>query len=593
MLQFFSTLFLLLFYSSSALADSAMGYGYPAKYGEKFNYFEYANPNAPKTGTLTLASLSTSFDSFNPFILKGEAASGLELLVFETLMTSSLDEPYSIYGLLADDMTIAQDGLSVTFHLNPLAKFSDGTKVTAKDVKFSFDTLKSTAAHPGYRIFWQNISSADIIDNETVRFNFANNNPELHMIISGLPVFAKHWVGDISFDKLATEKPIGSGPYILEDYQFNKQLRYKKNSDYWANNLNTRKGMFNFNKIIYKYYKDRTIALEAFKAGEFDFISVYSSKSWARDYQGKSFSSGKIIKRTFSHRNNEAIQGFVINSRKPMFSDKRVREALGLAFDFEWANRMLFYNQYTRSYSYFSNSELAATGKPDAKELEILLPYKEQLDAKVFQRVWQPPSTNTPNSLRANLKKAINLLKQAGWKYQNGALRDQKGNAFKFHLMLGSKAFERIAAAFARNLQKIGIKMDYRIIDQALYRGKIQRFDFDMTTMRYGQKQSPGNELMNRWHSSSADIEGSSNHAGIKNPVIDDILQKLINTQDRDELIHYARVIDRILLNEHYIIPQWFIPYHRVAFWDKFQYPDIMPKFYQDKDWVIQYWWKK
>ncbi|MFK5895043.1 MAG: extracellular solute-binding protein [Pseudomonadota bacterium] len=587
--------FLIVYLFLTAIVHSApsAGYGYIPKYVNNFTHFDYVNPDAPLAGKLNLASLSSTFDSFNPFILKGSAADGLEPLVFETLMVSSDDEPYSVYGLLADDISISDDEMSVSFHINDKARFSDGKKVTAEDVKFSFDSLKSKQAHPGYRIFWADIKSATVLSNNTIRFDFSKNNPELHMIISSLPVFPKAWVGDKSFDKVAIEQPVGSGPYILADYQLGKQLVYQKNPDYWAKNLNTRKGMFNFKTIVFKYYKDRTIALEAFKAGEFDFISVYSSKSWARDYRGKRFKSGQIVKNTFKHNNNEAIQGFVFNTRLPIFSDKRVREALTLAFDFEWANRMLFYGQYKRAYSFFSNSELAATGKPSTSELELLEPYRDQLDPKIFQTVWQPPTTTPPDTLRNNLRAAQSLLKSAGWRYQKGILKNAKGKPFVFHLMLSSKAFERIAAVFARNLQKLGIQMDYRIIDQALYRRKLQTFDFEMTTMRYGQKQSPGNELINRWHSSSADVEGSSNHPGIKHPVIDGLLSKLIKTRNREKLINYAKVIDRILLNEHYLIPQWYIAYHRVAYWDKFFWPNTLPKYFNAKNWMIQSWWLK
>ncbi|MFK5984608.1 MAG: extracellular solute-binding protein [Pseudomonadota bacterium] len=585
-------IFLCLLLPELVFSASTIGYGYQPKYAEDFSHFDYVNPQAPIGGRLNLASLSKTFDSFNPFILKGNPASGLEPLVFETLMVSSDDEPYSLYGLLADEIQIAADELSVTFHINDKAFFSDGTKVTTEDVKFSFDTLKSKLAYPGYRIFWADIKSATILPKRKIRFDFAKKNPELHMIIGGLPVFAKAWVGDVAFDKVAIKKPLGSGPYIISDYQLGKSLKYKKNKNYWAKDLNTRKGMFNFETIVFKYYKDRTIALEAFKAGEFDFISVYSSKSWARDYKGKRFSSGQISKSSFTHQNNEAIQGFVFNTRRALFKDKKVREALTLAFDFEWANRMLFYGQYKRAYSFFSNSELAATGKPSEQEIQLLEPYRKQLDPKVFLHVWEPPKTTVPDSLRNNLRQAQALLSSSGWKFKEGALRNNKGRAFVFHLMLGSKAFERIAAAFSRNLEKLGIKMTYRIIDQALYRRKLQAFDFDMTTMRYGQKQSPGNELMNRWHSSSADIEGSSNHAGIKHPVIDALLIELVKTKDRELLINYAKVIDRILLNEHYLVPQWYIAYHRVAYWNIFGWPETLPKYFNAKDWMIQTWWK-
>ena len=592
-LTIFSFMSLAICLSQYVYAAPSAGYGYPPKYGEGFKHFDYVNPNAPKGGTLNLASLAITFDTFNPFILKGDSADGLEALVFESLMVGSEDEPYSIYGLLADDIVVADDGMSVTFHINPNARFSDGSKVTPEDVKFSFDTLKSKQAHPGYRIFWADVKSATVLENNHIRFDFAKQNPELYMLISGLTVFPQKWVGNTAFDKLAIKEPIGSGPYVLKSYNFGKQLVYERNPDYWAKDLNTRKGMFNFDRIVYKYYKDRTIALEAFKAGEFDFMSVYSSKSWAKDYTGKRFNSGEIVKNTFKHQNNEAIQGFVFNTRKSIFKDKKVREAIGLAFDFEWANRMLFYNQYTRAYSYFSNSDLAAKGKPSAEELEILLPYKDQLDPKIFDTVWEPPKTTPPASLRQNLRRAQKLLKEAGWAYKDGALRDANGEAFVFEVMLSSKAFERIAATFARNLEKLGIDMKYRLKDQALYRRKLQTFDFDMTTMRYGQKQSPGNELINRWHSSSADMEGSFNHPGIKHPVVDALLEKLIRTTDRTKLINYARAIDRILLNEQYLIPQWFIAYHRVSYWDKFAWPKQQPKYFNAKSWMIETWWFK
>jgi len=575
------------------MAAPSAGYGYTPKYPENFKHFDYVNPNAPRGGTLTLASLAQTFDSFNPFVLKGVAADGIDDLVLETLMVGSADEPYSIYGLLADDIQVGDDGMSVTFHINDKAKFSDGSPVTPEDVKFSFDTLKSKQAHPGYRIFWADVESATIQPGNHVRFNFSKLNPELYMLISNLTVFPKSWVGDTPFDDLNVEIPIGSGPYVVKSYNFGKQIVYERDPNYWANDLNTRKGTYNFKRIVYKYYKDRTVALEAFKAGEFDFMSVYSSKSWAKDYSGKRFKSGEIVKNTFHHQNNEAIQGFVFNTRKTMFKDKRVREALGLAFDFEWANRMLFYGQYTRSYSFFSNSDLAAKGKPSAEELEILLPYKDQLDPQVFETVWQPPKTTPPSSLRKNLRQAQKLLKEAGWRYKDGALRNTQGEAFEFELMLSSKAFERIAATFARNLRKLGIEMKYRLKDNAVYRRKLETFDFDMTTMRYGQKQSPGNELMSRWHSSSADVEGSQNHPGIKHPVIDALLEKLIRTTDRTKLLNYARAIDRILLNEQYLIPQWFIAYHRVSYWDKFEWPKIIPKYFNAKAWMLETWWFK
>jgi len=331
----------------SVSAAPAQALGYEPKYPPGFGYFDYVNPDAPKGGSLILSSLG-SFDTLNPFTLKGRGAAGLTDLVFETLMAPSLDEPFSQYGLLADDARLADDGLSVTFHINPQARFSDGTPVTADDVKFSFDTLKSKAAHPQYRFYWSDIERAVVVDERTVRFEFAKVNPELHMIAGQIPIFARHWVGDRPFDEVALDKPIASGPYTVAEYDLGKSVTYERNPDYWARDLNSRRGMFNFDTVTFKYYRDSTVALEAFKAGEFEFISVFNSKQWARDYQGPKFEQGLIEKAKVKHRNNAGMQAFVFNLRRALFQDKRIRRAISLAFDFTWANEHLFYVQYDR-----------------------------------------------------------------------------------------------------------------------------------------------------------------------------------------------------------------------------------------------------
>lgn len=585
-------LVLALFGAPSGWAAGAQALGYDPKYPPGFGHFDYVNPDAPKGGELVLSSLG-SFDTLNPFTLKGIGAAGLSELVFETLMAPSLDEPFSQYGLLADDARLADDGLSVTFHINPEARFSDGTPVTADDVKFSFDTLKGKAAHPQYRFYWSDIERAVVVDERTVRFEFAKVNPELHMIAGQIPIFARHWVGDTPFDEVALERPIASGPYTVAGFDLGKSVTYERNPDYWARDLNSRRGMFNFDRVTFKYYRDSTVALEAFKAGEFEFISVFNSKQWARDYQGPKFDDGRIRKAKFEHRNNAGMQAFVFNLRRPLFQDKRVRRAISLAFDFRWANEHLFYGQYARCDSYFSNSELAAEGLPGAAELALLEPHREQLPEAVFTEAWRPPTTAPPHGLRENLVKAKALLNEAGWHYRDGALRNADGRPFRFQMVLSQKGFERICAPFARNLRKLGIDMEYRTVDSAVYQRRIDTFDFDMTVEVYPQSQSPGNELMSMFHSSSADQEGSRNTSGIANPVVDALIEEIIYAEDREALVTASRALDRVLLHGEYLVPNWYIPYHRVAYWQGFGRPQTLPLYYQATSWMLQTWWDR
>ena len=588
--------FLLLFVSISKLAFSeyAIAYGYTPKYSKGFSHFDFVNPDAPKGGRLDLNGFRT-FDRLNPYLLKGVGADGVDGLIFETLMEQGMDEPYTFYGLLADDIKVADDGLSVSYHINQKARFSDDTPVTVEDVKFSFDTLmQDKHVHPAYKIVLGNINQAVIIDKENIRFEFKEKNAKLPMLLSSyLSVFPKHWVGELEFKDTAMKIPVGSGPYLLDSYDTGKEIKFRRNHNYWAADLGVRKGMFNFNEIVYKYFRDSTIALEALKAGEYDFRLENNSKMWARDYSGQVFNNKEIIKDNISHKNSVGIQGFIFNTRKPIFSDKRVREALVLAYDFEWANRMLFYNQYQRNDSYFSNTELAAKGPISPQERELLRPYKEQLDPRVFDDAWEPPVTTAPSSLRDNLRQAIKLLKASGWEYKEGALRNKQGQPFKFDLLLSAKAFERIAASYARNLEKLGITMDYRTVDTALYKRRVETKDFDMIVSSFGQSQVPGNELENRWHSKSADVEGSANYPGIKNPAIDDLMQQLRNTTDRKKIVALTRSLDRILLLEFYLVPHWYISTHRIAYWDKFEYPKKLPVYFSAEGWMLSTWWFK
>ena len=582
---------LVLLLARQAVAAPAMALGYTPKYRPGFTHFDYVNPDAPRGGTLILSGLGT-FDSLNPFVLKGVSADGINTLVFETLMTPSWDEPFSEYGLLADDAEVAKDGLSVTFHINPKARFSDGSPVTAADVKYSFDTLKSDQAHPQYRFYYADIKRAVVVDRLTVRFEFVRRNPELHMIAGQIPIFSPHWLGGKKFSDVALERPIASGPYRVGKFELGKSITYVRNPHYWGRDLPARRGMFNFDRVVYKYYRDSTVALEGFKAGEFEFMAVNNSKQWARDFVGPRFDDGQIRKASFAHHNDAGMQGFAFNLRRPMFQDKRVREAITLAFDFEWANHHLFYDQYTRCNSYFSNSELAATGKPSAAELKLLEPFRNQLPAEVFGPAWQPPTTTPPHSLRQNLIKAKRLLNAAGWHYRDGALRNAQGQPLRFSVLLFQRAFERILAPFARNLAKLGIELDYRTVDASIYQRRVDSFDFDMVVTVFPESQSPGNELMGMFHSSSANRQGSNNVAGIHNPVVDALVEKVVYAPDRIHLTTAVHALDRVLRVGQYVVPNWYIGVHRVAYWDHFGYPKTLPLYYDPTSWMLMTWWK-
>jgi len=570
----------------------AVALGYTPKYPQGFSHFDYVNRDAPKGGELTLPAIG-SFDSLNPFVLKSSAAEGVSSLVFETLMEQSWDEPYSQYGLLAEDEELAEDRLSVTFRLNPAARFSDGSPVTAEDVATSYRALTGEGAHPFYRFYWADVDGVEVVDGRTVRFRFKKVNPELHLIIGQLPVLSAKWLNGRKLDQVVLERPVGSGPYGVEDFQLGKYIRFKRNPDYWARDLGVREGMYNFERVTFTYYKDATVELEGFKAGEFDAVAVFNSKQWARDYVGERFDSGLIKKVELAHRNNAGMQAFVFNLRRPLFQDKRVRKAISLAYDFEWANDNLFYDQYRRCDSYFSNSELAAQGLPSPGELTLLEPFRDRLPPEVFTEAWRPPTTAPPHSLRDNLREAKRLLNAAGWRVEDGVLQNAEGRRFEFEVMLSQKGFERIMAPFARNLEKLGIKVDYRTVDQALYQRRAETFDFDMIVWVFGQSQSPGNEQYNMWHSRTAGQEGSNNVIGLKDPVIDALVDKIVYAPDRAALVTAARALDRVLLNGEYVVPNWYIPYHRVAYWDKFAYPAQLPLYYQATAWVLATWWAK
>ena len=574
--------------SVSAVADSSMAMGYKPKYSENFQHFDYVNPDARKGGTLLLSSPGT-FDSLNPYVLKGISAAGLSL-VFETLVEKSLDEPFSAYGLLAEDMQLAKNKLSVTFRLNPAAKFSNGKPVTAGDVKFSFDTMMSDKAHPQYRFYYADVDKAVILNAHTIRFDFKRTNAELHMIVGSIPVFSRDWLQGKDFDKVTENLPVSSGPYVVESFDLGKRIVYKRNPAYWANKLPVRRGMYNFDKVIYKYYKDPTVAMEAFKAGEFDFLFESNSKVWARDHVGPKYDSGEILKTSLTHKNTAGMQGFAFNTRRDLFKDQRVRRALILAYDFDWANSHLFYNQYVRNDSYFSNSEMAASGAPQGEELKLLEPFRSQLPAELFIRPRAVHASPDSMSLRENLKQAKQLLEEAGWRVQDNVLVNAQGKPFEFEFLLRQKGFERILAPYARNLKKLGIVINYRTVDSSLYERRFRTFDFDMIVTGFPQSASPGNEQRSMFHSSTANDPGSSNMPGIANPVVDAMVEAIISAEDRQHLVAACRALDRVLMYQDYVVPNWYINMHRIAYRDVFVIPKTLPLYYDPENWLLQSW---
>ncbi|MBF0165139.1 MAG: ABC transporter substrate-binding protein [Magnetococcales bacterium] len=584
---------LLLPLASPALAAHGISLDGTLKYPADFKGFDYTSPDAKPGGTLNLHAIG-SFDKMNPFTLKGSHPDLLSPLVFEHLMVQSMDEPFSQYGLLAQSVEVAEDGLSVTFHLDPEARFSDESPVTAEDVKFSLETLQSDKAHPFHQSYWRDIVAAEVLSPRSIRFTFRQTNRELPLIAGEIPVlsrafFTKHPFGE----EKEMVAPLGTGPYVVEEFSPGKIVTYRRNPKYWGNKRPVNRGLHSFERIVLKFYKDPVVALEGFKAGEFDFMHENNSKQWARDYEGPKFVQKLIKKETLGHKRGAGMQGLIFNLRRPFFQDIRVRKAMSLAFDFEWSNDNLFHGQYTRSTSYFSNSEMAATGSPPPEELALLEPLRDKLDPAVFGPVQAPPSTTPPNALRQNLKEATKLLKEAGWSLgPDKILTDGKGNRLEIEILLATPAFERILAPYAANLEKLGIALKYRTVDTSLYQSRVHDFDYDMIVNGFGQSQSPGNEQRDMWHSESAPIKGSHNRIGIQDPAVDALVEKIIRAKNRKDLVTACRALDRVLLAGHYLVPNWHLNYHRIAYWDRFARPATAPLYYQPEDWLLSWWMK-
>jgi microcin C transport system substrate-binding protein len=590
----------LLLFVLSFPAWAAHGYSLwgDLQYPAGFQHFSYVNPKAPKGGELRLVSnqRTSTFDKYNPFTVKGSAPAYLSTLLFDSLLSGALDETAAAYGLLAQDVQVAADGLSATFVLRDAARFHNGDPVLALDVKHSFDTLNSTLAAPGYRTALEDVAGADVLGLRTIRFRFKRPNRELPLTVGGLPVFSHQWgrVAGVAkpFDQVVMDIPIGSGPYTIGPVNFGKDISYVRDPKYWAKDLPVRVGSANFDRITVKIYKDNTARLEALKAGEFDLMRFFSAGDWARRVNGKKFDSGELVKGELTHRLPTGFQSYVLNTRRAPLNDVRVRQALGLAIDFEWMNRQMFYGAYQRVQGLFGNTQCQAQGEPDASEKLLMEPLKAHIPPAAWGPMAQAPRTDGDSSLRNNLRQAQALLKEAGWTYRDGALRNAQGKPLVLEYLDSNEAGARVVTPWARNLEKIGVTLVFRPVDFALYQQRLQKFEFDITSMAYQGTHNPGQEFADLFGSKAADTEDSGNHTGIKNPAVDALVVKMTGAKTKAELVSACKALDRVIGHNYLLLPQWSAATHRLAYnaW-KLQKPPQMPPYAQGETWAMDTWW--
>ncbi|MEC7489330.1 MAG: extracellular solute-binding protein [Pseudomonadota bacterium] len=542
------------------------------KYPSNFKHLDYVNPNAPKGGFIRRYAFGT-FDSFNPYIIKGNPT-GVSSLVYQTLLDTPLDEILAGYGQIAESIEVPDDLSYTTFNLRPEARFHDGSPVTVKDVIWTFNTLKKYGA-PFYRFYYKNIARAVNLGQHKVRFEFTGPpNRELPHITGQLPVMSKKWWSTRNFSATTLEPPLGSGPYRIKSFEPGRYVVVERVKNWWGEKIPVNVGRHNFNNIRYDYYRDQTVALEGFKAGLYDIRSESSSLRWATQYNFAARKAGRVKLEEIAHARPTGMQAFVFNIRRKQLQDPVLRQAMANAFDFEWSNKKLFFGQYTRTKSFFSNSVLAATKLPSPEELALLEPWRGKIPDEVFTKVYAPPSTNGSANLRHNLRTGLRLLKKAGYKIENNKLLSPRtGEPVKFEVLLVSPAFERIVSPFARNLRRLGIDATIRTVDQSQYINRIRTFDFDVIVHTFGQSESPGNEQRDFWGSDSAARNGSSNVIGIKNAAIDALVEMIISADDRKRLVVATRALDRVLQWNHYVIPQWHVRIDRIAYWNKFGIP--------------------
>mgnify|MGYP001334404393 FL=1 len=586
---FLSFIFFLFFSNSFAIeklenAHAISMHGSP-KYSKNFKNFDYVNFDAPKGGSIKLHQIG-SFDTLNNFILKGSPVVNLSQ-VHDSLLTQSFDEPFTMYGLVAESISVPEDRSWVIFKIRKEAKFHDGNPIRVKDVIWTLNTLKEKG-HPFFKFYYGNVKTAEKISDNEVKFIFqGERNLELPLIIGQMKILSKKYWED-KFEDVLLESPVGSGPYRVKNFKAGRTIEFERVDDYWGKNLSVNKGRFNFQKVIIEYFRDATVALEAFKSSDYDFRQENQAKRWANAYNFTAIKNGHVKKESVKHEIPTGMQGFFINTRKEIFKDRVVRKALNYAFDFEWTNKILFFDQYKRTGSFFSNSDLAASDLPSKEELELLDPFKNQLPNEIFNTIYENPINDGSGDLRKNLRIADKLLYEAGWIIKDGKrINESTGMPLKFTILLVSPEFERIALPYARNLKKIGIETKVRTVDSAQYERRLEDFSFDMTVVSLGQSLSPGNEQKDFWSSTTAQINGSRNYAGVSSPAVDFLIDKVIAAKNRESLISATRALDRVLLWGYYVVPHWHIQNFRIAYWDKFGQPKINPKY----DLGLDTWW--
>jgi len=556
------------------------------KYGPDFLHFEYANPNAVKGGTI-VRSAQGSYDNLNPFILKGSPAAGATIL-YDTLTATALDEPFSRYGLIAESIEESPDKRWVIFRLRQSARWHDGVALTADDVVWTFDIIKEKG-HPHYRNYYASVAKAEALDSHTVKFSFSEgNNAELPLIIGQLQILPKHYWEDRDFEKTTLEPPLGSGPYKISKVDPGRSISYELVEDYWAKDLPVKAGHHNFGTLRYDYYRDATVTLEALKSGDIDYRSETISKNWKTAYDFPAVNDGRIIKEEIPDESTQPLLAFIPNNRLKKFSDMRVRRALGYALDFEWMNKNLFYDAYTRNQSYFQNSDFMALGLPEGDELAILEEFRGQIPDSVFDEPFTLPVNDGSGNLRKQYREAIKLFKEAGWEIKNQKLTHvESGEVMEIEMLLSSPTAEKIALAYKKNLERLGVELKVRIVDSSQYQKRVEEFDFDMIFLGWIQSLSPGNEQVGYWGSSTANQPGSSNYAGISNPVIDELIEMVIQAPDRPALVASTKALDRVLLHNHYVVPLYFGSTYRLAYKNKFERPDIIPF----RSLTLETWW--
>ena len=575
------------FFTSASFAEKTHGiamHGKP-KYEESFIHLDYVNPDASKGGVVRFGSYG-SFDNLNRVAFKGSKAAGLGY-VNDTLMRRVWDEAFSLYGLIAEFVEMPEDRSSVTFYLNPKATFHDGSPITRDDVLFSLETFQ-TKGTPNQKKTYGKVISTELIGNNGIKMVFVNNeDKELPLIVAGfLPIIPKKYYENIDVTKTFLDIPLGSGPYTIENLDPGRQIKYKRVENYWAKDLPVNKGLYNFDTIIYDYYKDSNVLVEAFKVGEYDFRREYNVKRWLSEYDFKAVDSGEVILKEMNNDRPVGMNGLVMNTRKNIFNNRNVRLALSYAYDHEWINKTIYQNAYVRTDSFFDNSPLSSSGLPSDAELELLNPWRDQIPSEIFTETFTPPKTDGSGNARKNLLKAKEILQEEGWIIKNDKLT-KDGKEFKFEFLIVSPSDEKIALAYQSNLKKLGITMEVRTVDSSQYQARLLNYDFDMIKRYWGVSLSPGNEQQFYWGSEVGKKDGSRNYPGINSPAVDALIEKLISAKNREELTTAIHALDRVLLWGHYVVPLYHSNKDRIAYWDFFEYPEEIPLY----GIVIESWW--